>query len=290
MKANRNHKDSMFSCLFSEPQVLRELYSALEGVELPQNVPIEVNTLENVLFLDKINDISFTIGSKLVVLIEHQSTIAPNIALRCLHYASMLYEVMCDNDALYSEKFLRIPTPEFFVLYNGTDPYPDEQILRLSDSFEETASLGIPEKTKPSLELIVRVLNINEGRNEAIVQRCAELAGYSTFVAKIREYLPVYGNLKDAIKAAIRYCKKHGILVSFLRKYGKEVLGMRITEWNTADAIAVARKEGIETGIERGRHETVLATARKLKKRGMTADEISEITGLDAKTVRELQT
>ena len=62
MKANRKYKDSVFSCLFSDPDVLRELYSALEGVELPQDVPITINTLENVLFFDKINDISFVIG------------------------------------------------------------------------------------------------------------------------------------------------------------------------------------------------------------------------------------
>jgi hypothetical protein len=36
--------------------------------------------------MDRINDISFEIGGKLVVLIEHQSTINHNMALRLLLY------------------------------------------------------------------------------------------------------------------------------------------------------------------------------------------------------------
>ena len=35
MSANEKHKDSIFSRLFSNPDTLRELYSAIEGVELP---------------------------------------------------------------------------------------------------------------------------------------------------------------------------------------------------------------------------------------------------------------
>jgi hypothetical protein len=73
MGPNSKYKDSVFSFLFSEPDLLRELYSALEGVALPTDIPITINTLSDILFLDRINDISFEIGGKLVVLIEHQS-------------------------------------------------------------------------------------------------------------------------------------------------------------------------------------------------------------------------
>jgi hypothetical protein len=38
------------------------------------------------------NDISFEIGDKLVVLIEHQSTINPNMPLRLLLYIGRVYE------------------------------------------------------------------------------------------------------------------------------------------------------------------------------------------------------
>jgi len=63
MGENREYKSSVFSLLFSEPEVLRELYSTLEGVTLPPDVPITINTLQNVLFQNRINDISFEIGT-----------------------------------------------------------------------------------------------------------------------------------------------------------------------------------------------------------------------------------
>ena len=75
MGANTKYKDSVFSFLFSDPDILRELYCALESVALPPDVPVTINTLKDVLFLNRVNDISFEIGQKLVILIEHQSTI-----------------------------------------------------------------------------------------------------------------------------------------------------------------------------------------------------------------------
>ena len=144
MNVNAKYKDSVFSFLFSDPDLLRELYCALEGVDLPPDVPVVINTLENVLFMELINDISFVIGGKLVVLIEHQSTVNPNMALRLLLYIARVYENMASDKSLYSTRPLSIPRPEFFVLYNGKAPYPDEQKLKLSDLFEKTEMLGLP--------------------------------------------------------------------------------------------------------------------------------------------------
>ena len=73
MHTNKKFKNGVFTTLFGDPDLLRELYCALEGVSLHKDVPVSINTLENVLFLDFNNDISFEIGGKLVVLIEHQS-------------------------------------------------------------------------------------------------------------------------------------------------------------------------------------------------------------------------
>ena len=92
MGANIRYKDSLFSFLFSDPNILRELYCALEGVTLPEDVPVTINTLQEALFIERINDISFEIGGKLVILIEHQSTINPNMALRLLMYIARVYE------------------------------------------------------------------------------------------------------------------------------------------------------------------------------------------------------
>jgi hypothetical protein len=284
MAVNHTFKNSVFSLLFSEPDILRELYCALENVNLPPDIPVNINTLQNVLFMDSTNDISFEIGGRLVVLLEHQSTINPNMGLRFLMYISKIYEEMNEKRALYSSKLVKIPRPEFFVLYNGLAPCPDEQILKLSDAFMDTEALGLSEKHDPTLELIVRVLNINDGRNAELASRSKILSEYSKFVALVRYLTQQLGDKQKAMQAAVRYCLKHGILKEFMEKHKQEVLNMRITEWNQEEAIAVWREEGLEDGIalglERGREQTLLETARKFRALGVSAEQIFAATGL----------
>ncbi|MDR0553807.1 MAG: Rpn family recombination-promoting nuclease/putative transposase, partial [Treponema sp.] len=164
MSVNREYKNSVFSYLFGQPDTLRELYGALRGVEVPADVKIEINTLQDALFLDRINDLSFAIGKILVILIEHQSTINPNMAVRLLMYIARIYEKILGGENIYSGKHLTLPRPECIVLYNGTAPYPDTQTIRLSDSFEQAELPGLPRGT-PAVELTAKIYNINEGRN-----------------------------------------------------------------------------------------------------------------------------
>jgi predicted transposase/invertase (TIGR01784 family) len=285
MKTNNKFKNSVFTMLFSEPALLRELYCALDGVSLPPDIPVSINTLENVLFMGQYNDISFEIGGKLVVLIEHQSTINPNMALRLLMYIGRVYEKIIDGKKAFSKKRLLIPQPEFFVLYNGTDSFPDSAIYRLSDSFEKLKNLGFEEKASSALELVVRVININEGRNKVIVDRCKELSEYSTFVAKARAFLIELGSREEAIREAIKYCEKRGILKEFLKLHASEVLSMLFTEFNLEDAIAVAREEAWEDGEE----NKALEIARNLLSEGSTPEFVQKITGLDLDTLKGLQ-
>jgi len=216
-----------------------------------------------------------------VVLIEHQSTINPNMALRLLMYIARVYEKILNDRDIYSRKLFKIPRPEFFVLYNGTAPYPDESLLRLSDAFEELKSLGLMEKDTPALELIVRVININEGRNEAIVQRCRKLAEYSILVAKMREFEKVFGSREEAMKELVKYCQTHDILKEFVEQHASEVLNMLMTEWNWDDALAVAREEG--------REERDLEVARNLLDEGATPEFVQKITGLHLDEIEKLE-
>ncbi|MDR2521328.1 MAG: hypothetical protein LBC72_02065, partial [Spirochaetaceae bacterium] len=67
MAMNTKYKASVFSALFSHSDALRELYGALADVTLPADIPIELNTLTGVLYMGQINDVSFTIGDRLVI-------------------------------------------------------------------------------------------------------------------------------------------------------------------------------------------------------------------------------
>ncbi|MDR0721024.1 MAG: Rpn family recombination-promoting nuclease/putative transposase [Treponema sp.] len=292
MGVNNRYKDSVFSLLFSEPETLRELYNALEGVTLPPEVPITINTLEGVLFMERINDISFEVGDKLVIVLEHQSTVNPNMPLRCLLYLARLYEKMIDSKNIYKSRLVPLPRPECFILYNGKADYPDENTLRLSAAFVSGEEAGITGKLPPDLELVVQVRNINEGHNEELVRRSEKLRGYRFFIAKARE---LEGSLKDreaAVEAAVKYCISEGVLKEFLELHSSEVMNMLFTEWNWDDALAVryeeGREEGREKGREEGREKGVEETARKALYEGASIEFIQKITGLDSETINRL--
>ena len=295
MGANIRYKDSVFSFLFSDPYILRELYGAIVGIELPQDLPITINTLEGVLYKTLLNDISFEIDKKMVILIEHQSTVNPNMAVRLLMYIARVYEKITAGRNIYGRKKLSIPQPEFIVLYNGSAPYPDETVLKLSDLFEETVSLGIPPETFPRLELIVKVYNINQGHNEAIIRRCDRLKGYSAFIAKVREYEAENHDREDSMEEAVKWCITHNILRDFFETHGTEVVNMLMTEWKLEEALVVEREEGREEGRqegrqegrEKGREEDRQEVTKKLLDFGMSPEQISQALKLPIDRVKQ---
>jgi hypothetical protein len=221
---NREHKNSVFSSLFSDPDVLRELYSAIEGVTIPPDTPVDINTLTDILYKDQINDVSFTIDSRLVVLIEHQSTINDNIPLRLLMYVARIYEKIVNRKKLYQAKLEKIPSPEFIVLYNGKYKYPDYSELKLSDAFKNVEGLKLTDSDTIPLELIVQVYNVNHGHNTEILKKCETLDSYSIFMGKIREYKKKKKSLEKAVKNAIEYCIEKNILKDFLEAHSSEAL------------------------------------------------------------------
>ena len=288
MAVNRNYKDSVFTKLFSDPDLLRELYCAIKGVTLSPDIPVSINTLEKVMYMNLYNDISFEIGGKLVILIEHQSTINPNIALRLLMYIARVLEKTVKGKSLYSGKRLSIPWPEFYVLYNGQDSFPDEVIYRLSDLFERPEALGLSKNAKPLLELEARVININEGRNEVIAKRCKKLSEYSAFIAKTYEYVEEFGDKEEAVNEAVKFCSRHGILKEFLEIHGSEVLNMLLEEWNMEDAKEVWQEEAREDGLKEGLNKGKIEIAQNALAEGLAPEIIQKITGLDLEAIKKL--
>ena len=198
VKTNRNHKDSVFTRLFSEKSNLLELYGAISGKSYPESTKIEIVTLSDVLYMNQINDIAFVMEDRLIVLIEHQSSINNNMPLRMLQYLSAEYDMIVDRKNLYKQKRIMIPAPEFIVLYNGDKKFPDYKELKLSDSYNfKTPDLY--------LELVVRIYNINKGHNAEMAGKSSVLSGYEEFIAEIKENLKSM-ELREAIKLAVKIC------------------------------------------------------------------------------------
>jgi hypothetical protein len=216
VKTNRKYKDSVFVHYFSDSEKLIELYNAIEGKDYPKDTDLQINTLEGALYLDMLNDVSFLLDGKLIILIEHQSTINENIPLRLLLYIGRIYEKIMDGENIYRQKRIKIPKPEFIVMYNGIEEYPDQSEIKLSDAFEEA---DVPDM----LDLTVKVYNVNHGRNPAILQKSKSLNDYTAFVARVRGNRAGGMTLADAVREAIQYCIGHDIMREFLQKERTEV-------------------------------------------------------------------
>jgi len=272
-KPNREYKNSMFKDLFQDEAAALELYNALTGNSFALQDDFRFTTLENALFMDRVNDISFTIGNRLVVLVEHQSTVNENMPLRALMYIGRVYEKIIDSRAIYRSKLFKIPTPEFFVLYNGADDYPDDKTLMLSDAFKHVDIPGA--ENQPSLELVVRVLNINRGHNEKILERSGVLREYANFIGHVRDQHQAGRTLQEAIVSAVEFCVANGILGEYLENNSSEVRNMIFTEFNLEDAKEIWREEDR------------LEIARAMLADGDSLEKIARITKLPLDVLKE---
>ena len=271
-KPTRNYKDTLFRFIFSDKEKLLGLYNALNHSDYEDATELEINTLENAVYLNIKNDISFVFEFNLY-LFEHQSTFCPNMPLRDLQYVSAVLENLIKDFDLYSGTLVKIPAPHFVVFYNGKEKKEDRMVLKLSDAFQN-------KEKEPQLELLVTMININYGKNKELMDACKDLRDYSIYVAKIRSYMEGNGGnientethrnaentgtnenevtaesigndentataenkrnnnmkykmtIEEAVERTIDDCIKEGILVDVLTKFRAEVKKLSIFEYN----------------------------------------------------------
>lgn len=264
-EVNKKYKDTVFRRLFGEAHNALSLYNSLNGTEYTDEAMLEYNTLENAIYMNVKNDISFLIAHHMN-LYEHQSTINPNMPLRDLIYISEQLQVYIKELSIYSTKLQRIPTPSFVVFYNGSDEMPEKVVLRLSDAFE------IPVE-EPELELKVTVYNINSGKNEELKKKCPVLAGYMTYIDKVRKYADKM-ELKEAVEAAINECIREHVLVDFLKRQKAEVIMLSIYEYDEERELKLIRADERELGREEGRNQGIDALVDMCRELGYSDEQI----------------
>ena len=278
---NYAYKDRLFIYIFGSKENREwtlSLYNAINGSHYTDASKIIFNTLENALFIGMKNDTSFLISGT-INLYEHQSTYNPNMPLRFLGYISELYSsyIKESNSDIFSSKIIRIPTPKLVVFYNGLDETEDESILKLSSSFIRSF------KGEPDIEIRVRMLNVNYGRNAEIMDLCKPLRDYAWFIATIREYQAKDHSLSEAASLALADSSDDFILKPFIEKNKAEVDGMlldlyseenfyRIQKLNlekekakTAKAKASAKAARSRANSEKARADAAEAELKKLK-------------------------
>lgn len=241
LKLVRNYKARLFEMIFRDKKELLNLYNAVNHTAYTDPDELEINTLENAIYLSMKNDISFVIGSR-VSLYEHQSTYNPNLPLRYLFYIADLYSSMTRAENLYGSKLVRIPAPRFVIFYNGEDERPDRDKMKLSEAFSRKES-------NPMLELQAEFVNINPGYNEELLGACKTLKDYSVYTTRVRKYAKEM-EIEDAVERAVTECIHEGILAEFLSKNRAEAMKMSIYEYDEERQRIFDREEGKEEGME----------------------------------------
>lgn len=275
---NRTYKATIFAMLFEDKEHLLELYNAVSGKHYTNPEMLEINTLENAIYMAIRNDISFLIDARLS-LYEHQSTYSPNLPLRFLLYISALYSSMTKDANLYGTKTIELPPPRFVIFYNGKDEQPDRQILKLSDLYT------INEEC--SLELEAVMLNVNSGHNKELMEMSHTLWEYAEYAARVREYTETM-ELEEAVERAIEECIQEGILKEFLEKNRAEAKNMSIFEYDQERHIKQEREEAWEEGRKAGKRDMLWKLAEKKLRKGKTITEIAEELEESEETIKEI--
>ena len=285
LTANRMYKSRIFAMLFSDRNELLKLYNAINGTSYDDPDLLQVNTLENAVYMSMQNDVSFIIDMRLN-LYEHQSTYSPNLPVRYLLYVADVYSDYTKDMNLYGTKAVKLPTPRFVIFYNGQAEQPDRKELKLSELF------SIPD-ADPSLELKAVMLNINKGHNRKLMETCRTLQDYAEYTFRVREYAAEMP-LDLAVEQAITECISEGILADFLRKNRAKAKKVSIYEYDEERHMRQTREEGMEegyaNGFSQGIEQGITQTVINLLKSGLLTDiQIREITGLDQKQLDELK-
>lgn len=246
-KTNPNYKDRLFCLIFgSEKKNMISLYNALNGTNYSDEEDVEVTTINDVIYINMKNDVSFIVDNHMS-LFEQQSSLNPNMPLRGLMYFGSLYDSYIERKGLniYGSKLIKIPTPQYYVLYNGKSDAPETSELRLSDAFAKESPRG-------RFEWTATFVNLNKGKNEELLDKCKPLAEYMFLIRCIREKEAEGMEIEAAIDLAVQQCMERNVLREFLVKHRAEVVSVCLTEYNEKVYTDAIRAEGHAEGLAEG--------------------------------------
>ena len=241
-KVKGNVKDSIFCNLFRIKKYLLQLYQALH----PEDVGMTETGLENVtinhVFTNGIyNDLCFTAGGRLILMLEAQSTWSVNVIIRMFIYLAQTYHEYFKGNSinLYGSKKAVMPEPELYVVYTG-DRKKRQEYISLSEEFFGGRNIGIELKAKV----------IYSGKGNDILEQ------YIKFTKVYNGQVKEHGRTKKAVIETIRICKNENLLKEYLESREKEVVGIMMALFD--------QEEVFDTYVKRERKEAAREAAKKM--------------------------
>ena len=214
------------------------------------------------------NDLGFSVGNRLMVLVESQSTFTYNIIIRALMYLVQTYHEYFKrtNQNLYGSRKATVPKPEMYMVFTGERKnIPD--IISLREDF-----FG---GEKIALDVEVKVL-YQENEKDIIGQ-------YIIFCKVYGEQRKIHGNTELAVTETIRICKDRNVLREYLTNKEQEVVDIMMTLFDDEQILRAYAKDIAD--------ETERKTAERMIKLGkMSLEEVSVcVPALSFEELREIE-
>ena len=212
----RKIKDSVFTNLFQDKKYLLRLYKALHPED--SNVTeedIKDVTIKHILVDADYNDLGFSVGGRLVILVESQSIWTLNIIIRALMYLIQTYHDFFKRTKqnLYGSKKVNMPKPELYVIFTGEKPKNPPDIISLSKDFFKGEKIAVDAEVKVLYQ---------EDESNIIGQ-------YIIFCKVYNEQRKKHGQTKEAVTETIRICKDRNVLKEYLESKEQEVVDIMMT-------------------------------------------------------------
>ncbi len=266
-------KDSVFTNLFQDKKYLLQLYRALhpEDSDVTEEEIADI-TIKHVLVDADYNDLGFSVGNRLIVLVESQSTWTFNIIIRALMYLIQTYHDYFKRTSqnLYGSKKVNMPKPELYVIYTGERKNVPDTITLRKEFFGGE---------KVAIDVEVNVL-YQENETDIIGQ-------YIIFCKVYNEQRKRYGTTKQAVTETIRICKNRNVLKEYLESKEQEVYDIMMTLFDDEQILKAYAKD-IENHVT---YREARETAERMIKMGkLSLEEIADcVPTLTMEELRKLE-
>jgi hypothetical protein len=268
----RTIKDSVFADLFQDKKYLLQLYKALhpEDTDVTEDDLNDI-TIKNVLTDNIYNDLGFTVGDKLMILVEAQSSVwTVNIIVRALMYLAQTWHDYFERTKqnLYKSKKVQMPMPEIYVIFTGERKTRPSEIS-LSQEFFDGKECGID----------VRVKMIYDGKEGDIINQ------YVLFTKICNEQMKEHGRTRKAVMEAIRICKDRDVLREYLSNRESEVVSIMMVLYDEEEIM----RSYVESERHEAKRDEKIETARRLlQMQKLANDDIAAGSGLTIEEVEKL--
>ena len=298
LRLNKQYKDRLFKFLFGNPEykeLTLALYNSLNNSDYLNANDLQIVTLEESIYINMKNDVSFLLRKELYMF-EQQSTWNPNIPFRMLEYVVQQYEKILDSSrSKYSSKKLKIPAPNFILIYNGSEDISVTK-LKLSELYVGTTKRGL-------LDLEVEVINLQPEKNPTLKQWCKPLYEYSWVVDEMREYIKNNKNEKvtpelvgEALNHALQQMPDDFAIKPILENKKEDVSPMIFQEFNESEYHRIQEEDKQKDiadaeakGDERGQSKEKIATVKRMLTANFSLSDIIVATGLEQEEILKIK-